>query len=141
MQISSDVLQTVPACLSRIPAALFQSTENESNLSRNRRYDLLHAVHINSAFRHKNTVRNCETVLTRAFQETSKSTKGRFYWQIHKSPTVRVRLKDDLVYFPKVPSKSNQTINERRNGVRNLGNATEEVSGVSTKSQMPSDFI
>lgn len=43
------------------------------------------------------------------------------------------------MYFPKVPSKNNQTINERRNGAETW--TTEEVSGVPTKSQMSSDFI
>jgi len=45
------------------------------------------------------------------------------------------------VYFPKVPSKNNQTINECRNGAETWTMSTEEVSGVPTKSQMSSDFI
>lgn len=49
---------------------------------------------------------------------------------------------EDLGYFPKVPSKSNQTINEASKRNRNLRDVDGRSFGSSDEeSQMPSDFI
>lgn len=69
MQISSDVLQTVPI----ENAGRTFPVDRERGISRNRRYDQLHSVHINSTFHHKSRKeQKYETILVRTFQETSK---------------------------------------------------------------------
>lgn len=142
MQISSDVLQTI-AYLSRMLATLFQPTENGQSLAESK-------VRLITFHSHKlgfSSSKYCAEIQKSSHTSISRDeqvNKGMILLANNTQKSeglckTKGRCRGGLVYFPKVPSKSNQTINERRNGAETY--TTEEVSGVPTKSQMPLDFI